>query len=313
MLPLDRLNGPAVAATVLLTVVVLLPTGTASSQQVALGRVDEIVDLELPNAPEVTEPTAKVQTQVRGGGTWTDLERDATLWLEQRLRVSRLLNVRVKVDYRSGAGQEGGARRHHGELVFLTDLLFTEDGGIPTTRVFRASRVEEAVYDVSAPGTGGPTVAVEQGSLVARWRGGDLTVQIAGRRILVEGTDVAFHAYAGGDSALVYLREGTITFLDAPGVVAADGQLYLVTSNGAPVNLTDQLQPEQALGWVEATEFNGRDVWAQGSFFGRLPWYGWVGGAVAVAAGSWCVASECWQGGEGGGPRSGIVILRLPF
>ena len=267
---------------------------TLQAQARVVGTVEKVRDLETDEAPTLT---SRAQATPVGENSWQDLIRDAQLVDGREVRVSRLLNLRVAVD-------DGRAK---GRLIFTTDLIgeLSDD-----QRVLANQRVDSSRYIVEQ-GSAGPEVEVLEGTLVVDWQGGELTVIAAGRRMPIRGTEVAFHVFPGGDSALVYMDAGAMTFEGPDGFQAAPRTVYMVRRQPAAILLESQnpllSQAELAL-WHEAIDVHARKVWARASFLGvSWPWWG----AVGVVGGIACVVTECWTAFTG--PGTVGVRLRLPF
>ena len=274
------------------TLVLSSPKGLMGQASASVGTVEEVVDLVSGEDPGPTDRALMSRT---GTTTWTQLVEDSELIGELEMKVLSLLNLRVEVN---SDGNEG-------RLIFTTDLKHEQS---PGARVFPDQSVDSSLY-VVRQGFRGPEVDIEEGTLVVEWDRGVVTVTAAGQVIPIEGTSAAFHVFPGGDSAYVYLGEGTLTF-QSSGSQAADRSLYVVRRPPAalPIELRNGgVGADHLAAWHDALDLHGQHVWASPGLLG-IGWPWWAAGALGGA----CAATECWDVLIGGS-KTVLIELRLPF
>src|SRR5690606_4873824 len=124
---------------------------------------------------------------------------------EDRIRVRPRTVVRLLI--RSPAGD--------GDLALSADSLFSEIGG-----------AEEALYEIreTPERLTGWELVVTRGSLALHWLRGQLSLFSSGTRAVVSGTRLVLTAAPDGESGILHLVEGTVTFPDHPEVTLAAGE-----------------------------------------------------------------------------------------
>jgi hypothetical protein len=260
------------------------------------------------------------------GRDWSPVVRDGVYDFDRRLKVDSPVSLHVKLDY-----ELDDRCRYEGNLTFLTDSRPPDSDLEVTEQFFEAEPLDSALYFLGDE-NGVPTVEVEEGSLIVFWKGScPLDVYWTGSRIPINGTEVLLQTYRGGDSTMVFVREGEIAVRPAAttdSIVAEDGDFVLLRSDGTAVLLgttaatavTAQASREVS---GQATRYHGERVW-QGWFSRQassLLDFAWSDRSVGVKVGvatvgvgvaTWGIV-ELVQALNGSDERTVALTVRLPF
>lgn len=275
----------------------LLVPGLASAQQLRVGRIDRIAEVRGGLEPvHLVTPSDRAEIGRGAQDNWSFARRDQDMFREDRLRVRRYIDVRVKVETPTQRGQ----------LTFAPEVLL-RDGG----RIFELASIaspSEYIMPEDTTARGDLAVHIRSGALLVDWESGRLVVIAAGHSALVVGTRAAFVMDSTGNDGWLYVDEGTITFLGSPGITVGAGQLVRLQA-GVPLSGVSNPGPGQANAYRSVTRYHANQVWAGFTPFWRKPQF--IIPVVGVFAGA--AAFIATQAGDDGGPLSGTVIIRIPF
>jgi hypothetical protein len=275
-----------------LPALVLLAGGTLdphprplAAQADEVGRIERILRLSAAGGDGERHcgPTSEVGVLRRNTSDWQDGRCNLPLLTEDRIRVRPGTVVRLKI--RSPAGE--------GDLALSADSLFSEVGG-----------VDEGFFEIreTAERITGWELAVTRGSLALHWLRGQLALFNSGTRAVVSGTRLVLTADPDGQSGILHLIEGSVSFPDFPEVTMAAGEWARLRPGAIP-DVTRAPDPV-AERFQRTAEWSVDDAWRRP--FYRSPWlYAGVAAVGAVAA--WRIYAD------GDGQRRGTVILRLPW
>jgi hypothetical protein len=275
----------------------LLAPGLASAQQLKVGRIDRIAEVRGGLEPvHLVTPSDRAEIGRGAQDAWSFARRDQDVFRDDRLRVRRYIDVRVRVETPTQRGQ----------LTFAPEVLL-RDG----SRVFELASTaspSEYVMPEDTTAQGELAVLIRSGALLVDWDAGRLVVIAAGHSALVVGTRAAFVMDSTGNDGWLYVDEGTITFPGAPGMAVGPGQLVRLQA-GVPISGVSNPGPGQANAYQNATRYHANQVWARFTPFWQKPQFVIPAlSGIAVLAG--VIAT---QTGDDGGPLSGTVVIRIPF
>lgn len=266
----------------------------AQAQQSRVGRIEKIAELQRGPEP-VRIDAVSDRVQIRRGGTeaWTQVGPAEDLFLLDRLRVLRYVDVRFKVERPT----------QRGWLTFLPEVLLQSGG-----RVFDVGGIaRSAEYSIPADTSGRSELAIsiESGALIVDWRAGRLRVDAAGHTALVTGTIAVFAMDSAGDRGYLFVEEGTVSFATAPDVAVRAGEIATL-QRGIPPAVSAP-QPSQLRDYRLATRYNAQQVWAGSRPFWARPQF-FVPALGIVAGGTAYALTRNDNGG-----RRPVVIVRIPF
>jgi hypothetical protein len=269
-------------------------TNGLAAQTPRVGHIERIAELR-ENARPVTlkDVTDRFQFR-RGTGDWTAAGRNEPMFEQDRLRIARFIDVRLEVERPT----------QRGRLVFTHEVR-DEDGGL----VFQVPAGAGPANYVLGEDSAGVTelgLVVENGALVVDWHAGRLAVNVAGHRAIVVGTRAAFATDATGDTAVLYVMEGTV-LLPATGMAAGAGQVVQLHRGVLPsfTSPTNQTVTE----YREATQYNVNDIWSRLTPFWQKPAF-LIPAAIGVGTFTvWSIVGPSGTDSE----RTGRVIVRIPF
>lgn len=260
-------------------------------------RIDEIKQLLGGKATSVDTTTPSVQRRNVGDASWDDLGAQALIQTGQQIRVEQNHDVRGLVG--------------DNHLVFLTNLRDKR-----RANAFGFASMTDASYIVSQDAGGPLVVDVERGCLVVSWdrsQQGALTVIAAGAEIDVVGTEFVVQVNAAGDSASIFVTEGTVAVSSATSGQllgnVGESQVWHVETN--PASGQAQLRQDPSVSnqavntMTDAVAYHGSDVW-KGWFARNALWV--VPTGIGVGVGTYFVVDALL-----GGDKSGVVVLTIPF
>jgi hypothetical protein len=274
-------------------VLCLLVVPPATGQQAEAGRIDRIAERVRQGKWQGVDSTSKVRLLRLPSQEWRSTGTKASVLLNDRMQVERLVDVQVGVDRK---GQQG-------KLIFLTELLDKDQR--PVVQDPNGRDIPTAQYQLMASPEDPSLLAVnvEQGSLIIDWVHGRLLVVTPVTRFVIKGTKVALTVYPGGVGGVILLLEGVVTFLDVPGLQINKGEIAEFQRGNVPrVSRPgmDQLR------FHDAVQYNAKDVWAK-PFWQKAAFL--VPAAAAAGAVTAVVVS---QSGEEDGPPEGSVVINFP-
>jgi len=273
-------------------VLCLLVVPAATGQQAEAGRIDRIAENVRPGKWQGVDSTSKVRLMRLPSQEWKNTETKASVFLNDRMQVERLVDVQVGIERR---GQQG-------KLIFLTELLDKDQR--PVVQDPNGREIPTAQYQLMASPEDPNLLAVnvEQGSLIIDWVHGRLLVVTPVTRFVIKGTKVALTVYPGGAGGVVLLLSGVVTFLDTPGLQISQGEIAEFQRGTVPRIARPQV--DQLI--HDAIQYNAKDVWAK-PFWQKaaflVPAAAAAGAAAAVVVG---------QSGDEDGTRNGSVVINLP-
>jgi hypothetical protein len=275
-------------------VLCLLVVPAATGQQAEAGRIDRIAENVRPGKWQGVDSTSKVRLMRLPSQEWKSTGTKASVLLNDRMQVERLVDVQVGVERR---GQQG-------KLIFLTELLDKDQR--PVVQDPKGREIPTAQYQLMASPEDPNLLAVnvEQGSLIIDWVHGRLLVVTPVTRFVIKGTKVALTVYPGGAGGVVMLVEGVVTFLDAQGLQINQGEIAEFQRGQVPRisrPRVDQL-------FHDAFQYNAKDVWAK-PFWQKAAFL--VPAAAAAGAATAVVVSQS-GGDDPPPPVSGSVDINFP-
>lgn len=274
----------------------VVPGTALLAQDDRIGQIERIAEVIGGGAPvKISTPSPRVEIGRGVTPSWASAQPDQDVFLQDRIRVARYMDVRLKV-------QRGNQR---GWLTFVPEPLTTSGA-----RVFRVDAVAQpAAYVIPLDTTnrGDLSVQIQSGALVVDWRSGRLAVLAAGHTAVIAGTRVAFAMDSTGTAGWMYVDEGTVIFPAQQGLSVGAGQLVRLQV-GVPI-APAPVEPAQASALSNATQYHANTLWAQFRPFWQkpqflLPAFGAIAGATAFAVS---------QSASDEGPRRGTVVIRIPF
>ena len=267
-------------------VLCLLVAPAATGQQPEAGRIDRIAENVRPGKWQGVDSTSKVRLLRLPSPEWKGIGRKASVLLNDRMQVERLVDVQVGVE----------SRAQQGKLIFLTELL--DKDLRPVVKDPNGREITSASYQM-LPSPDDPNllaVNVEQGSLIIDWVHGRLQVITPITRFVIRGTKVALTVYPGGAAGFVLLQSGALTFLDTPG-------LEIKEERSRSSNRGMRLKCH-GLEWTTGCAFTTRSSTTR-RMFGPSPSGSRRPLVPAVAVAGAATAVVVSQSGDDDGPRGG--------
>lgn len=270
------------------------PGAAVAQQPDTVGGIDRILDLRPAPPHTIPDATERVQLQRAPSPDWRNVAAGMPVVRADRIRVRPETLVRLGIDTPAGAGRAD-----------LGPRLVTEGGPLVLSSV-DIGGTDDGIYEIreTPERLGGFELAVARGSLALDWVRGRLDLFCTGVRSSVEGTRILLSVDRAGETAVLHVLEGTVTFPDFPAVMATDGQVVNLRL-GQPPTLFDP-GAEAAESLERAGRWTMEGVWPRGRPFYRSPWL--LLGVAAAAVGTWQLLDD---GGGETPSRRGVVIVRI--
>jgi hypothetical protein len=138
-------------------------------------------------------------------------------------------------------------------------------------------------------------------------------LRIVAARVNAEvcGTQIAVTVDSGGQDGFLYVREGTVRFVDQPGVEAHAGQLFRLSSLTGPV-LLSATQTAQLIN-PQNINYHSAEIWAETArapaLLSRLLRPPWIILVPAIATTTFVVIDR----NSGPKSRTKTVVLKIPL
>jgi hypothetical protein len=266
------------------------------------GRIAQIVENAGQNSWPALKPSTKVQVLREPEVEWVNAVKDSSLYLQDRLRVARYVDVQFNV------------RRptQRGKLIFLAELVQSDLQ--PVKFIPAGSELREALYQIR-PDSQVPSdfeVGIERGTLIVDLVHGRLAVHAAGTRAIIQGTQATVTAYPGGEAGFLFLQSGAVTFPGFPTVRVSPGDVVELRRGFPPQIAT---VPQQEPLFRRAVQYHTKGVGPPRPPFWKTA--GFLLPAAAVVAGATVAITSQSSGGNiqpppDDGNRDGVVIITFP-
>jgi hypothetical protein len=266
------------------------------------GRIAQIVENAGQNSWPALKPSTKVQVLRGVEAEWVNAVKDSGLYLRDRLRVERYVDVQFNV------------RRptQRGKLIFLAELVQSD---LRPVKVIPAGiELREARYQIRPDSQvqSDFEVGIEQGTLIVDLVHGRLAVDAAGTRAIIQGTQATVTAYPGGEAGFLFLQSGAVTFPGFTGVRVSPGDVVELRRGFPPQRAT---VPQQEPLFRRAVQYHTKGVGPRGAPFWKTA--GFLLPAAAVVAGATIAITSSESGGgieppPDDGTRDGGVTITFP-
>jgi hypothetical protein len=276
----------------------VVPGGSPLWAQREAGRIAQIVENAGQNSWPALKPSPKVQVLREAEAEWVNAVKDSSLYLQDRLRVARYVDVQFNV------------RRptQRGKLIFLAELVQSDLR--PVKFIPAGSELREALYQIR-PDSQVPSdfeVGIERGTLIVDLVHGRLAVHAAGIRAIIQGTQATVTAYPGGDAGFLFLQSGAVTFPESPAVRVSPGDVVELRRGFPPQIVT---VPQQEPLFRRAVQYHMKGVGPVRPPFWRSA--GFLLPAAAAVVGATVAIASSSPGGDIESPRrDGVVIITFP-
>lgn len=280
------------------------------AQDRAVGSVGEIKAIGVRQGCPGTQPRAAASAvRIQRGGRELLLrqgEKDS-IFLGDKYRVSREIDVELVI-----ASVPFG----DGALILAPQLLCRYRDADTTLAPYTDASTGE--YQLDRSSNGRLQFGVRSGGAFIQWNTKDrpLDVVAAGHTAAVTGTELAITVDSADRAAVLYVREGTVTFPQADNLEALAGSVFELRVGQRPRRLV-ALRPEATRvfdldvafhravfeGVTEVAQAPGRSIW-------RNPWTYAITGVVAVAG--VCLATETKCGLKKTN-RTGTIVVQIPL
>lgn len=288
-------------------------SNAASAQSPRVGYVDSIAGVD-PSTTcvrknAVTAPTPSISL-IRSNATIALQRRDSAVLMD-KLRVNRFVDVRFRVD----------AQRFGNGILYLAPEFGRCPDAASGLRAaglaqagsaigsYRFASVAERVANRNVDRL---QVYVENGTMVAEWNSGLLSVFALGREIRDKGTVFAVMADSVANQALLVVRDGAVTMPGVPNFQANAGTAYTFQrGTGRP----QQLSLSEAA--MNDLVYHSQIIWTQTT---RKPPAGRlgktlkiIGGAAVLGGGGYLIYQAVNKSDDKKKSHTGNVIIHLPI
>ncbi|MFZ0391724.1 MAG: hypothetical protein WAN36_14790 [Calditrichia bacterium] len=247
-------------------------------------KVGEVNKIKAVDTQSLQEPTKRVRVQQHESAGWQDGYSGLPVQLGDKILINQYTRVYLEL---------ADAERK-GKLL----LSSAKPDGSEHEAAFN---IGEEITPIE-----GLQFTILKGSLVIDWTRGKLTAVAAGIRCLFEGTQAVFIAEEDGQSAVLYLQEGRISYPDFPGFELTGPQTARLIAGQPPmIAAPEASSPEQLDQFADQqTRLWKKPFWQQTGFL--------ILGGAASAGLLYLILSSGNGNGNGNEKHSGTVEIIIP-